>query len=283
MARLLWLADIAREAGLSVEEVSGWRDRGSSSFNPKGIVCHHTAGAKTGDMPSLRVLIYGRSDLPGPLCNYGLGRSGKVYVVAAGRANHAGSGSWQGLVGNSSVVGIEAENDGYQAWPDVQLEAYKRLCTAITKMLSGDPKYCCGHKEWAPSRKPDPHSINMADFRKSIANRLAYPTPEDNVARIPNAVDFCVLHNDDLVVVTRDGAIYHIDADGVIDDTGYLGAYNQPEHQHLWGGSTPNAIRDCMGVYPINQANKAVANGAADAVGYCQTFDDGARYHWNKR
>lgn len=85
MSRQLWIADRCRSAGLEVAEVNGWRDRGSSAFNPAGLVAHHTAGASTGEMPSLRVLIYGRSDLPGPLCNVGLGRSGKVYVVAAGR------------------------------------------------------------------------------------------------------------------------------------------------------------------------------------------------------
>lgn len=177
MPRQLWLADIARQAGLVVAEVDGWRERGSTSFNPNGIVCHHTGGAATGDMPSLRVLINGRSDLPGPLCAYGLGRSGKVYVVAAGRANHAGSGGWQGLVGNSSVIGIEAENTGGQQWPLVQLNAYVTLCAAITKRLSGSPRFTCGHKEWAPGRKVDPYSINMTSFRTAIANKLQTPTP----------------------------------------------------------------------------------------------------------
>jgi hypothetical protein len=47
-------------------------------------------------MPSLRLLIKRRSDCPGPLCNVGLARSGAVYVIAAGRANHAGKGGWRG-------------------------------------------------------------------------------------------------------------------------------------------------------------------------------------------
>src|SRR5580700_4344959 len=50
---------------------------------------------------------------PGPLAQLGLGRDGTFYVVAAGRCNQAGQGSWQGVTtGNSSFIGIEAENTG---------------------------------------------------------------------------------------------------------------------------------------------------------------------------
>ena len=44
MARALWLADALRAEGVNVVEEPGWRDRGSATFNPKGVICHHTAG-----------------------------------------------------------------------------------------------------------------------------------------------------------------------------------------------------------------------------------------------
>ncbi len=179
MSRQLWLADRCRDAGLAVAEVAGWRERGSSSFNPAGVVAHHTAGASTGEMPSLRVLINGRSDLPGPLCNVGLGRSGTVYVVASGRANHAGRGGWQGMVGNSSVLGIEAENDGRQAWPVRQIAAYQRLCRVLLDGMGSPTRLLCGHKEWT-TRKPDPHSIDMAAWRRNLA-----PAPQPPPWPIP--------------------------------------------------------------------------------------------------
>ena len=54
---LIWLADVLRGAGLKVAEQPGWETRGSSNFGPaKGVICHHTAGAKTGIMPSLKVV-----------------------------------------------------------------------------------------------------------------------------------------------------------------------------------------------------------------------------------
>lgn len=171
MGRALWLADRCRDFGLNVVEIDGWQARGSATFSPKGVVAHHTADGP-GEIGSLRVLVHGRSDLPGPLCNVGLGRSGTVYVIASGRANHAGSGGWKGLSGNSSVLGIEAENRGTAAdpWPGAQLLAYHRLCAALITGpgVGGDVARVCGHKEWAPSRKVDPHSLDMNAFREKV-------------------------------------------------------------------------------------------------------------------
>lgn len=183
MPRQLWIADASRAAGLKTVEVDGWRERGSATLNLRGLVAHHTAGASSGDMPSLRILIHGRSDLPGPLCQVGLGRSGTVYVVASGRANHAGKGGWRGLSGNTSVLGIEAENDGRQRWTDTQLDAYYRLSAVLAKGAGFGPEMICGHKEWAPSRKPDPHSLNMNGFRSQVA-AVMRGTPEPKPAPI---------------------------------------------------------------------------------------------------
>lgn len=104
------------------------------------------------------------------------------------------------------------------------------------------------------------------------------PTPEENMARVPGAVDFCVMHNDDLVIAANDGAIYHFDADGAPDSTDYVGAYNA--NPALWGGSAPTSVRQCVGVYAIGPDRRARPDGHEEAVGYCQVFDDGSKYHW---
>ena len=96
--RLLWLADCLRGAGLEVQEVDGWRSRGAELPGLCSVVIgHHTATPLTPrnagrDIPTLDLLVRGRSDLPGPLCQLGLGRSGTYYVIASGKANHAGRG-----------------------------------------------------------------------------------------------------------------------------------------------------------------------------------------------
>lgn len=198
MPRQLWLADRLRQAGLTVVETDGWPDRGSASFNPQGVVCHHTAGSPNGDMPSLNLLIRGRGDCPGPLCNVGLARSGAVYVVAAGRANHAGKGGWRGLSGNSSMLGIEAENTGGgEPWPPVQFDAYVRLAAALQGAVGGNVDNICAHREWT-SRKIDPTGIDMNDFRARVAQVLSGggspqpppppPPPPDRIAELQRLV-----------------------------------------------------------------------------------------------
>src|SRR5215213_1376503 len=136
--QLTWLPEVLLGAGLKVAEVPGWRTRGRGDMGRvQGITCHHTANKRPGNYPSLALVRDGRSDLSGPLCHVGLGRDGTWYVVAAGRANHAGEGNYRGVSnGNSQFIGIEAENNGVgEKWPGVQLEAYKHGCAAILKKL----------------------------------------------------------------------------------------------------------------------------------------------------
>lgn len=165
MARALWLPHKIAEYGVPVKLVSGWETRGSSVFNPQGVVCHHTASAAGSDHPALGIVTHGRSDLPGPLAQVLLARNGDAYIVASGRANHAGSGGYRGLYGNSSVLGIEAENNGVgEPWSQNQIRSYHRICAAMCSAIGRDASWVCGHKEWT-SRKIDPAGINMNDFR----------------------------------------------------------------------------------------------------------------------
>lgn len=175
---LTWLPAVLLDAGLKVAEQPGWQTRGHGDVGViRGVMCHHTAGARTGNMPSLHVVTNGRFDLPGPLSQLCLGRDGTFFVVAAGRCNHAGNGNWQGIVtGNTSFIGIEAENTGElhgpraDPWPAVQLDAYRRGVAAILREIKGDAIMCCGHREYAlpAGRKPDP-TFDMEDFRRQVA------------------------------------------------------------------------------------------------------------------
>lgn len=185
--KLTWLADVLLDAGLKVAEVPGWRTRGRGDVGTiKGVMCHHTAGALTGNMPSLRVVTNGRPGLSGPLSQLCLGRDGTYFVVAAGRANHAGRGSWQGVrQGNSSFIGIEAENTGEKTgarddfpWPEVQLDAYRRGVAAILGKIDAEPIMCCGHKEFARphGRKIDP-TFDMNVFRRLVGSIMDGTVP----------------------------------------------------------------------------------------------------------
>jgi hypothetical protein len=183
---LTWLPAVLQAAGLKVAPCPGWERRGVGEMGiVRGVLCHHTAGSRKYNMPSLDLLIEGRADLRGPLAQLGLARDGTYYVIAAGRCNHAGAGTWNGITtGNASFIGIEAENTGVPddfPWPDVQVEAYQCGVAAILRHLKLDVRSCAGHKEYAPERKTDP-SFDMDVFRQGVA---AFLNRQATIAPIP--------------------------------------------------------------------------------------------------
>jgi peptidoglycan hydrolase-like protein with peptidoglycan-binding domain len=180
---LIWLPQVLRSAGLKVGVVDGWEARGHGDVgHTLGVLCHHTAGSKNGNMPSLNLLIKGRPDLQGPLAQLGLGRDGTYYVIAAGRCHHAGKGIWNGIAnGNMHFIGIEAENTGRGddvPWPAVQVDAYQRGVAAILMHAGLNAESCAGHKEYAlpQGRKPDPN-LDMSAFRAAVARHLDGTAP----------------------------------------------------------------------------------------------------------
>ena len=205
MGRDTGIADRLRQAGLSVVEVDGWKTRGSAAFTPQGGVDHHTAGSNNGNAPSLGVCIRGRSDLSGPLCNVLQGFDGTCYVVAAGRANHAGAGGWKGLSGNSMVYGFERENDGHSPQRPGQYELAIRAWTAILGDI--DSSMLCGHLEWAPKRKVDFHGIDYNDMRERVGSPPS-PTPTNPEGDVQM---FCLVQPPD-----PDGKIFRFTGSGMV-------------------------------------------------------------------
>jgi hypothetical protein len=179
MAYALNLPSALAARGLKVETVPGWETRSAGTFNPKGAVCHWTAGPRgTTKRASLGICINGRPDLPGPLCNVYLDRNGVAVVVAAGRANHAGAGNWRGLAGNSALFGTEAEAADAADFTPAQRDAYPRVCAAYCDIGKFGADMVCGHYEYATpaGRKTDPRGYTMDDMRRRVAALLANPT-----------------------------------------------------------------------------------------------------------
>jgi peptidoglycan hydrolase-like protein with peptidoglycan-binding domain len=191
---LTWLPDVLLKEGLKVSMVDGWEFRGLGDMGEvRGVICHHTAtvGLKDKNMPTLKTLIDGRSDLRGPLAQLGLGRDGTYYVVAPGRCQHAGQGAWHGeTLGNTHFIGIEAENSGLptDSWPTIQMQAYQHGVAAILRQLKRDESWCAGHKEWAlpHGRKNDP-LFDMVGFRKVVSAILTGGSSAPVLTPIPPA------------------------------------------------------------------------------------------------
>lgn len=173
------LAAHLRRRGLSVVIVPGAAtrgaldDRGRRGFpvQPGALLVHHTATPDTaaGDYPSLRVVRDGRTGLPGPLAQIGLGRSGTVYLIAAGLAWHAGKVA-SAAHDNWHAVGIEGEDNGTDnRWPAGYYDAYVRLCAALSEPAGLGLSTVLGHKEVAApaGRKVDP-VWSMGTFRRAV-------------------------------------------------------------------------------------------------------------------
>ena len=193
--RLLWLADVLRAEGLTVFESRGWQTRGIEFGREiDGVIGHHTASnRKSGNFPSYSIVITGRPDLKGPLCQLLLGRDGSYFVIASGVANHAGSGAWPGITaGNHSTIGIEAENDGIgEPWSQKMLDAYVRGVAALLRHLNLGVERFASHYEWAlpPGRKIDPAGpwIGGGDWYSGGRPRLSW-SARDFRARVSDAM-----------------------------------------------------------------------------------------------
>lgn len=190
------LLKILQAEGLKVKEYRDWRTHrrpattgAFSSIN--GVMVHHTV---TGPKTDVVALCYnGHSNLPGPLCHGVITKDGTVWLVSAGRANHAGLGDGDVLDavraeratlpkanqadtdGNAHFYGFEAENlgDGKDPWPAKQYVAIVKAATAIERHY-GWVNSTIGHLEWQPG-KVDPRGFSMSKLRADIKACRALP------------------------------------------------------------------------------------------------------------
>lgn len=195
--RVTELAEKLRARGLTVVEVAGWQTRGNEfPSRPDGAIRHWTAGPATGDTPTLNICTNGRTGLPGPLCNTFQSRRvdangfDVVYLVAAGKANHAGEGGWNGMSGNYSVLGLEIEWSGpNESFANVRRRKLtsELIMRAMMDCTAGtNDNDCCEHREWAPTRKIDTNLSGDELRRRMTELRTgASPTPGEEDMPMP--------------------------------------------------------------------------------------------------
>ncbi|MGW5821196.1 peptidoglycan recognition protein family protein [Streptomyces noursei] len=191
--RAAWFDAVLEAEDVATVPVGDWsrhnRDH-KGPFGPMtGVMIHHTASR--GERVSVNICRDGRPDLPGPLCHGVIAKSGAVYLVGYGRANHAGLGDSRVLRalrkgrklpkpvrwdtdGNRYFYGFECINagDGRDPWPKAQVEAIVRVATALCMYHGWDASRVIGHKEWQRG-KIDPKGISMKQLRAEIDHRLA--------------------------------------------------------------------------------------------------------------
>jgi hypothetical protein len=173
-----WLADRLREDGyLAVEESPGWRKRKRpGDFTPVGVLLHHTGSTASTKhpAPSLTTVIEGRSDLHGPLCHVLVDYRGVCHVIAAGRANHAGTARASGKVpagdGNALYVGIEIDYSGKQKPSNVQYASAVNAAAAILSKLGRPANNCRCHLETSTEGKWDPGGTYTPDQWRTMVS-----------------------------------------------------------------------------------------------------------------
>lgn len=195
--KALWLADVLTDAGLSIKPLAGWEQRGGlldPGDGANGVMWHHTVTKPSRpDADVDRFLgITGRKDLPAPLCNISTNRDGSVSIIAAGKANHGGLGSWLNISGNANWIGDEMKNLGpTEPWPKKQIECATIAAAAILTELGRGAGWLCAHKEYAdpPGRKTDPHTLNMDTMRRNVAAILEAEPMGLPITRTSNVED----------------------------------------------------------------------------------------------
>jgi hypothetical protein len=260
-----WLTDLDQAlaaVGLPYVEVaasgadptgaSSWRDRGrpysTGEFDPAGVLCHHTASpAGTTTQSDLNVILAGNGSAPGPISTLYISRDAVLYLVAAGRCNHGGSGIRPGIDTrcadmNAALVGIEVANNGIgERWPDPQTTLYAQTVAALCAWYGWDVDAVYLHATTGPpsggcNSKIDPAgpwqlepdlvgstTWNLDLWRWYVANATTGtgPTP-DPIApqhRRNGMSDFVVIYGmtgegvaDGTVLEIRAGSKRHVDA-----------------------------------------------------------------------
>lgn len=198
--QISWLADLLRGAGLQVVEEGDWLNRSAgSTFDPIGVLWHHTAGTVTSPSnphPALDICINGRPDLPGPLCHALVDHHGVFHLISANRANHAGTARASGPIpagsGNTMLVGWEIDYAGdqsgtggpQQAMSQMQYDASVAATAAVLTRLGRTADHARGHRETSTTGKIDPSFCDLDQMRADVAAAMGGqpPTPPPGTA-----------------------------------------------------------------------------------------------------
>ncbi|MGH8892281.1 MAG: peptidoglycan recognition protein family protein [Actinomycetes bacterium] len=178
--RALFIPGALRRAGLTVEEMRGWKERGrppsTGGFDPRAVMVHHDASGR-GPTPGSATFIAktGRPEkgIFAPLAHCWVDTDGTWHVLAAGRTNHAGKGRGFGRIppncGNLFAIGVETDHTTGERWVPKQRQAVKLGVAALVDAMHIEARTSvCGHKEYT-RRKPDPDPMDMDEFRSDVA------------------------------------------------------------------------------------------------------------------
>ena len=122
---------------------------------PNYVIIHHTAQHSTDE--TLKTFTIKNREVS---AHYVIGRDGVVYHMLNDlmRAHHAGVSRWGNNTDlNSSSIGIELDNDGFEPFSEAQINSLTILLDRLKKAYSIPSANFIGHGDIAPTRKNDPN------------------------------------------------------------------------------------------------------------------------------
>lgn len=122
---------------------------------PNYVIIHHTSQKSVAQ--TIRTFQVSHSKVS---AHYVIGKDGRVVQMLNDydRAWHAGKSKWGSNTDiNSSSIGIELDNDGFEKFPDAQINALLVLLDTLKTKYYIPQLNFIGHADIAPLRKNDPN------------------------------------------------------------------------------------------------------------------------------
>lgn len=141
--------------GLIPADKANWI--GTVNFNlrkPNYVIIHHTA--QNSAQQTLKTFTLARTQVS---AHYLIGRDGKIYHLLNDylRAWQAGNARWGNNTDiNSNSIGIELDNNGFEPFPQPQINSLLLLLADLKKDYNIPTSNFIGHADIAPTRKQDP-------------------------------------------------------------------------------------------------------------------------------
>ena len=131
---------------------------GTTNFNlrkPNFVIIHHTA--QNSCEQTLKTFTTTRTQVS---AHYVICKDGTIHHMLNDylRAWHGGVAKWGNNTDiNSSSIGIEIDNNGFEAFTDQQISSLLTLLTTLKKAYTIPAANFIGHQDIAPGRKVDPN------------------------------------------------------------------------------------------------------------------------------
>ncbi len=131
---------------------------GTTNFNlrkPNFVIIHHTA--QNACEQTLKAFTLVSSQVS---AHYVICKDGTVHHMLNDylRAWHGGVAKWGNLTDiNSSSIGIELDNNGFESFTDEQLSSLLHVLSSLKRTFNIPPANFIGHGDIAPTRKNDPN------------------------------------------------------------------------------------------------------------------------------